>query len=83
MQIHQILIRPESGQVIVLYLDQVGNRNNLTFDIEGNAKVQAVIEECQAKLPAEEEHPDKTEIEQEISELEYRLTQLKESIGAA
>ena len=83
MQIHQIFIRPESGQVIVLYLDQVGNRSNLTFEVAESQNAQAVIAECQGKLPSDEEHPDKDEIEQEIEELEYRLTQLKESIGAA
>jgi len=33
-------------------------------------------------LPAEQDRPDKSEIEQEIEELEYRLKMLTESIGA-
>jgi len=82
MQVHQILIRPDDNLVVILYKDIVGNRNSLHFDSSGNAKVAAIVEECQGRLPQDEERPDKTEIEQEIDELEYRLSQLKESIGA-
>ena len=55
MQIHQILIRPESGQVIVLYLDQVGNRSNLTFDVAervGSAKLGITLAGLFTEQPA-------------------------------
>jgi hypothetical protein len=81
MQIHQILVRPQGNTVIIVFVDPVGRRNTMVFDSTGNATVQALIDECQQRLPPDEEHPDKSEIEQEIAELEYRLTQLKQSIG--
>ena len=81
MQIHAITIRPETSTVVVLYVDKIGNRDSLVFDTT-NPKVQAVIEEYRAQLPPDTENPAKEEIEQEIAELEYRLSQLKESIGA-
>jgi len=82
MQIDQILIRPGNQSVIVRVTDAVGRRDNLVFDGASNSDVQAVISTYQQQLPSEEEHPAKSEIEQEIAELEYRLTQLKQSIGA-
>jgi hypothetical protein len=45
--------------------------------------VQAVIAGYQRKLPSGTEHPAKSEIEQEFTELEYPLAQLKQSIGVA
>ena len=81
MQIHQILVRPQSHTVIILFIDVVGRRNSIVLDSTNNVTVQALVDECQQKLPPDEEHPDKPEVEHEISELEYRLAQLKESIG--
>ena len=81
MQIHQILVRPRDNTVIILYEDVVGRRNSIVFDSSGNAHVEALVTECIQKLPPEEDNPAKSEIEQEITELEYRLSQLKQSIG--
>ena len=81
MQIHQILIRPQSDTLIILYTDVVGRRETITEQISGNSVAQQLVQQCETKLPADTEHPAKDEIEQEIDELEYRLKQLKQSIG--
>jgi hypothetical protein len=81
MQIHQILIRPRDHTVIVLFDDIVGRKESMTFDSAGNPRVDALIAECQQKLPPDSEHPAKKAIEAEISELENRVQKLKQSIG--
>jgi hypothetical protein len=59
----------------------VGRRNSIVEDSTNDALVQQLVQQCQSKLPPDTENPAKDEIEQEIGELEYRLTQLKQSIG--
>ena len=83
MQIHQILVRPDDKKMIILYMDLVGRRNSIVSDTTNNAVVQQLITQCKAQLPADANNPAKNEIQQEISELEYRLGKLKESIGEA
>ena len=83
MQIHQILIRPESNTTIILYLDVVGRRNSIVVDSKNDALFQQLVAQCKAKLPTSEDDAVKEKVEQEISELEYRLSQLKQSIGVA
>ena len=83
MQVHQILIRPTENTVIILYHDLAGGRQSLAFDSAGNATIQAVVTLCQQRLPADADNPAKEEIQQEISSLEVRLRQLKQSIGVA
>ena len=83
MQIHQILVRPADNTVIILYVDVVGNRNSITFDSTGNATVNALIADSQQRLPPDNANPARAEIQQEIANLETRLTQLKSAIGAA
>ena len=67
--------------MIILYTDLVGRRESITEQITGNALAQQLVQQSEAKLPPDTEHPAKDEIEQEIDELEYRLQQLKQSIG--
>jgi hypothetical protein len=83
MQIHQVVIRPENQTVIVLYLDSVGRRFTKTFEGGQIPAVGQLLAECQSRLPPDSEHPAKAQIEQEISELEYRLDQLRQSIGVS
>jgi hypothetical protein len=66
----------------VLYLDVVGRKDSATFEIGDNPTVKNFIAECERHLPPPSESPAKSEVEQEIAELEYRLKMLKESIGA-
>ena len=82
MQVHQILVRPTDHTVIVLYDDLAGGRQSLTFDIAGNAAIQAVVTLCQQRLPSDADNPAKAEILVEIARLETRLTQLKGAISA-
>ncbi len=81
MQIHQLLVRPSENLVVVLYLDVVGRKDSVTFEIGDNQAVKSFIAECEGHLPPPSESPAKSEVEQEIAELEYRVRMLKESIG--
>ena len=83
MQIHQILVRPSDHSVIILYEDTVGNRNSIVVDSSGNATVNALVEDCQSRLPSDANHPAKAEIQREVTELEKRIAQLKTAIGEA
>jgi hypothetical protein len=83
MQIHQILVRPSDNTVVVLYVDLVGRRNSVVIDSTGNATVASLVTDCQRRLPADDQNPAKAEVEQEITELQYRLQMLKQSIGQA
>ena len=81
MQIHQILIRPETNTTIILYVDLVGRRDSIVLDSTNDAAVQQLIKSCQTKLPADADNPAKPQIQQEIAELESRVAKLKQSIG--
>lgn len=81
MQVDQILIRPADNEWIVQYSDNAGRTNNFTVSSVGNASIAAIVADASNRLPTEADHPDKTEVEQEIEELEYRLQMLKQSIG--
>jgi hypothetical protein len=83
MQIHQILVRPRENTVVILYEDAVGNRSSIVVDSTGNATVNALVADCQQRLPSDTNNPMKAEIQREIAGLETRLTQLKTAIGAA
>jgi hypothetical protein len=83
MQIHQILIRPETNTTIILYVDLTGRRDSIVLDTTNDAAIQKLIQFCQAKLPADADNPAKPKIQKEIAELEGRLTKLKQAIGAA
>ena len=82
MQIDQILVRPQQNRVIIQFSDVAGRTNSKSKPYAGNATAERLVAESQQELPPEAEHPAKSEIEQEIAELEYRLSQLKQSIGA-
>ena len=51
------------------------------MEAAANTQAAALIANAKVRLPTEQNCPDKGEIEQEISELEYRVRQLKLSIG--
>jgi hypothetical protein len=69
--------------VVILYEDVLGRRESLIFDSTGNQTVERLTAECEQRMPSDAENPAKTEVQQEIQELEYRLRMLKESIGQA
>ena len=83
MQIHQILVRPRDNTVIILYEDAVRNRNSIVVDSTGNGTVNALVADCQQRLPSDVNNPAKTEIQREIAGLESRIAQLKTAIGVA
>ncbi|HTD87788.1 MAG TPA: hypothetical protein VK850_14525 [Candidatus Binatia bacterium] len=81
MQLKQIIVRPSDNEVIVQFTDNVGRVGSLSYDPTNDATATAFIDQAKTRLPTEQNRPDRTDIEQEIEELEYRLAQLKESIG--
>jgi hypothetical protein len=81
MKLHQIVIRPEDHTVFVLYVDSAGLKNSFIFDSTGNVTVDKLVAECEQKLPPDAENPNKPQVLQEITALEYRLKMLKQSIG--
>jgi hypothetical protein len=81
MQIDQILVRPQQDKVIIQFSDVAGRTTSKSKPYTGHATAQQLVAESQREVPPEEEHPAKGEIEQEIAALEYRLAQLKQSIG--
>lgn len=83
MQVHQVVIRPHGDSIIILYVDQAGERYPLALTMADVPAAAAAVQQCQSHLPPDTEHPAKEEIETEIGELEKRLSQLKQSIGAA
>ena len=82
MQVHQIVVRPQDGTVILLYLDNMERRFSLIFEASTLSSAAALVTECAARLPSDADHPAKGEIQKEIADLESRLAQLKETIGA-
>jgi hypothetical protein len=81
MEISQILLKPSQNKYIIQYSDNVGKIGRIQLEAAANTQAAALITDAQARLPSEQNRPNKGEIEQEITELEYRLKQLKISIG--
>ena len=81
MKLEHIFIKPKDSKVIIQYVDNVGRFGKIAYDYTDNASVEALVSDANQRIPAEEDRPDKSDIEQEIGELEYRLKQLRESIG--
>ncbi len=86
MQVESIVMRYGDGLVMVNHRDNAG-RDGVTclvideLPAEAAAHVQAVVDLAISRLPAEPESPELTEIEMEIQELEYRLTQLRRVVA--
>jgi len=81
MQVHQVIIRPQGDVVVILFIDEGGNRDTLMFDASAEPSVAALVAACEQRLPSPANHPRKEEIQKEIRELQNRITGLKESIG--
>lgn len=81
MQLKQIIVRPSEHKVVVQYADNLGRIGNLSYDSTNETTVNTLIAQAQARMPTEENRPDRSEIEQEIQNLETRIAQLRESIG--
>ena len=81
MQLKQIVVRPSEHKVIVQYTDNAGRLGNVVYDSTNESTVNTLITQAQARVPTEQNRPDRAEIEQEIEQLEDRLEQLRQSIG--
>ena len=81
MQLKQIIVRPSESEVIVQYTDNLGRIGSVSYGSANHATVTAFVNDAMTRLPTEQNRPDRSDIEQEIDELEYRLQQLKQSIG--
>jgi len=82
MRIDQIILRPESDTILIQHTDSAGRSAVTVFGagVFSAAQTQAlamVLTVCAKQLPPEPDSPVRTEVEQEIEELEYRLRMLR------
>ena len=88
MQIDQIILRPAVNLIVLQHIDAAARTSAVLIDVAGldvpqSGAFAALVDLCQKRLPPEPDKPPLTEVEQEIVELEYRLQQLRTSIGVA
>jgi len=69
--------------MIILYLDLAGRRNSVVLDTTNDTAVQQLVTQAKTRLPTDANNPAKPQIQQEITELEARVSKLKQSIGVA
>jgi hypothetical protein len=86
MQIDQIILRPSSNLILLQHSDSAGRTGAVLIDPASLDETQAgalaaLVDLCQKRLPPEPDKPPPSEVEQEIVDLEYRLAQLRASIG--
>jgi hypothetical protein len=81
MKLELIHVRPEEKQLIVEYSDLTGRMGSVVLDAANNATVSRLISEAEALVPSDANHPNKPDIQLEISQLEDRIKQLRRSIG--
>ena len=86
MQLDQIILRPSADVILIQHSDS-GGRSGVTplpsasLDAKQAEALSTFLAVCRDRLPPEPDKPPRTEIEQEIAELEYRLEHLRKSIG--
>ncbi len=85
MQLDQIILRPSANLVILQHSDSAGRTGSVlidpaSLDPQQAASLAALVDLCQKRLPPEPDKPPPSEVEQEISDLEYRLEQLRKLI---
>ena len=86
MQIDQIILRPAANLIVLQHIDAAARTGAVLIDVgsldaQQSAAFAALVDLCQKRLPPEPDKPPLSEVEQEIVELEYRLQQLRASIG--
>ena len=86
MQLDQIILRPLADVILLQHLDSAGRSGStviasVSLDAKQTEALATFLAVCRDRLPPEPDKPPRTEIEQEIAELEYRLEHLRKSIG--
>ena len=88
MQLDQIILRPSAEVILLQHTDSAG-RSAVTplalaaFDAKQTESKATFLALCRDRLPPESDKPPRTEVEQEIVELEYRLEHLRKSLEPA
>ena len=88
MQLDQIILRPSADVILIQHSDSAG-RSGVTplapasLDPKQTDALATFLAVCRDRLPPEPDKPPRTEIEQEIAELEYRLEHLRKSLDPA
>ena len=85
MQLDQIILRPLADVILLQHLDSAGRSGStviasVSLDAKQTEALATFLAVCRDRLPPEPDKPPRTEIEQEIAELEYRLQHLRESL---
>lgn len=86
MQLDQIILRPSADAILLQHTDSAGRSGvtplaSASFDAKQAEALATFLALCRDRVPAEPDKPPRTEIEQEIAELEYRLEHLRKSTG--
>ena len=88
MQIEQVIMRPHADLILLQHTDSAG-RSGVTIippaslDAKQTEALATFLALCRDRLPPEPDKPPRTEVEQEIAELEYRLEHLRKSLEAS
>ena len=86
MQLDQIILRTAADLILLQHTDSAGRTGAVlidpaTLDDPQSAALAALVDLCQKRLPPEPDKPPPSEVEQEIADLEYRLEQLRKTLG--
>ena len=85
MQIEQVIMRPHADLILLQHTDSAG-RSGVTIippaslDAKQTEALATFLALCRDRLPPEPDKPPRTDVEQEIAELEYRLEHLRKSL---
>ena len=88
MQLDQIILRPAVDLILLQHTDSAGRSGvtvipSASLDAKQTEALATFLALCRDRLPPEPENPPRTEVEQEIAELEYRLEHLRKSLDPA
>jgi hypothetical protein len=86
MRLDQIILRPSADVILLQHSDNLGGSGvtplaPASLDTKQAEALANFLAVCRERLPPDPEKPPRTEIEQEIAELEYRLEHLRKSLG--
>ena len=88
MQIEQVIMRPHADLILMQHTDSAGRSGvtiipPATLDAKQTEALATFLALCRDRLPPEPDKPPRTDVEQEIAELEYRLEHLRKSLEPA
>lgn len=88
MQLDQVILRPKADLILLQHTDSAGrsgatNIAPASLDEKQAAALETFLIACRDRLPPEPDKPPRSEVEQEIAELEFRLEQLRNLLEQA